>query len=273
MTADTTARLAATYAAYGLARRPHRVPRAQPPSLIEAEYAAQLVAMVGEWRAVATQAIRLDDVTSVPGKARRVRETVTSTVRRTQTIAERTARRTVDHSKRQVARQTKAALGVEVPAYPPGIEPRIQAFIVENVAAMQKLGNATADALESTLARAYADGWGADELAEELTRRFGIAERSARGIARDQMQRLYAQVTRMQHEDLGVTVFRWHTQQDGKVRSSHAVKDGRVFPYKGSRAPSFLPGEEPNCRCWAEPSFEEIKASARALAGKGRTRR
>ena len=44
----------------------------------------------------------------------------------------------------------------------------------------------------------------------------------------------------------------WHTKGDDKVRSSHAVRDGKIFNYnvppEGGN-----PGEDYNCRCWAEP--------------------
>ncbi|MBD3661803.1 MAG: minor capsid protein, partial [Arenibacter algicola] len=44
----------------------------------------------------------------------------------------------------------------------------------------------------------------------------------------------------------------WRTRGDGKVRSSHADRDGKVFswddPPEGGH-----PGEAPNCRCRAEP--------------------
>lgn len=43
----------------------------------------------------------------------------------------------------------------------------------------------------------------------------------------------------------------WHTAGDGRVRSSHADRDGKEFswdkPPEGGH-----PGEAPNCRCWAE---------------------
>jgi SPP1 gp7 family putative phage head morphogenesis protein len=273
------ARTAAFASAFGLASRPRRVPQAQPPTIIEADYAAELVAFAQEWRAAAEQLIadlprlyRTDDVRTTRRRTARVRGAVESTVARVPVIAERSARRVVEHSKRQVARQTKAALGIEIPA-PINAEPRVRAFIAENVALVQKLGNATADTMEATLARAFAEGWSDTEVAEELTKRFGMAERHARFIARDQITRLYSQVTRMQHHDLGVAVFRWMTRRDRHVRHSHKVKHGRLFPYKGSRAPSFFPGDEIGCRCWEEPVFEEIKANARALAGKGRARR
>lgn len=44
----------------------------------------------------------------------------------------------------------------------------------------------------------------------------------------------------------------WHTAQDEKVRKDHAERDGKSFDYanppKGGN-----PGEDFNCRCWAEP--------------------
>ena len=44
----------------------------------------------------------------------------------------------------------------------------------------------------------------------------------------------------------------WRTKDDDKVRSSHAARDGKIFNYnvppEGGN-----PGEDYNCRCWAEP--------------------
>lgn len=47
----------------------------------------------------------------------------------------------------------------------------------------------------------------------------------------------------------------WRTVGDGKVRSSHADRNGKVFswvnPPEGGH-----PGEAPNCRCWAEDTTD-----------------
>jgi SPP1 gp7 family putative phage head morphogenesis protein len=275
--AARTAAIAAQAVRFGQAKRPTRIPKAHPPTLIETDFAAAMVAMVAEWRALAQPLIddynrRTDDTRRARTKLNTVRAAVQSSIRRAPTVAERSAKRTVQHSKAQVARQTKAALGIEVPTFPPGIDKRVEGFIQENAAAVQRLGNATVDQMEATLARAFTEGWSDAEVAEELIRRFAMTEKHARSLARDQIQRLYSQVTRMQHHELGVAVFRWMTRDDARVRHSHAVKHGKLFPYKGSRAPSFFPGDEINCRCWEEPVLEEIKASVRALAGKGRRR-
>ena len=41
----------------------------------------------------------------------------------------------------------------------------------------------------------------------------------------------------------------WHTVHDSRVRKSHAALDGEVRDWNDSP----MPGEEPGCRCWAEP--------------------
>ena len=248
------------------------VPRAAPPRLIEAEYAKELVSFVREWRVALVSLLgeRTDSISRSKPHLRKARTVLTSTIQRTHHVADRTARAVVRHSKAQVARQTKAALGVTVPTVDRGVPARIEGFIHENVARIQRLGNKTLDDVETILAKAYADGLGEADVAAELHERFAIAERHARFLARDQVTKLYAKVTRMQHQEVGVRVFRWKTQRDGHVRKAHAVKHDRIFPYTGSRAPSFLPGDETGCRCWEEPVFEEIREMAGI--GKGRKR-
>ncbi|MBW7861503.1 MAG: hypothetical protein H3C33_10430 [Rhodocyclaceae bacterium] len=51
----------------------------------------------------------------------------------------------------------------------------------------------------------------------------------------------------------GVTHYIWRSADDSKVRSSHAERDDRVFPWDHS-FPDGLPGEAHNCRCYAEPA-------------------
>ena len=52
----------------------------------------------------------------------------------------------------------------------------------------------------------------------------------------------------------GVTHYIWRSADDSKVRSSHAERDDRVFPWDHG-FPDDLPGEAHNCRCYAEPAI------------------
>ncbi len=53
---------------------------------------------------------------------------------------------------------------------------------------------------------------------------------------------------------VGVTHYIWRSADDGKVRSSHAERDDRVFLWD-HRFADGLPGHAHNCRCYAEPAI------------------
>lgn len=44
----------------------------------------------------------------------------------------------------------------------------------------------------------------------------------------------------------------WRTRGDNKVRASHAANNGRIFSWDNP-PPTGHPGEDYNCRCWAQP--------------------
>ena len=212
-----------------------------------------------------------DESARVRAQTNKTRAIVKHTGERVPIVAKRTAHQVADHQQKLFARQTEAALGVSVPTFDAGLDQRIAHFITANASRIQSLGERTIGDVEGLVAHAFTTGQSPDELAAALMKRFEIAERHARFIARDQVGRLYAQVTRMRNQEVGVAVFQWWTQADGHVRDSHAVKHEKFFPYEGSRAPSFFPGDEAGCRCWEEAVFAAIKDKVRELLG-GRQR-
>jgi hypothetical protein len=54
------------------------------------------------------------------------------------------------------------------------------------------------------------------------------------------------------------THYIWRTRGDGKVRASHAANDGRIFAWDDP-PPTGHPGEDYNCRCFAEAYTPEIQ--------------
>lgn len=53
------------------------------------------------------------------------------------------------------------------------------------------------------------------------------------------------------------THYIWRTRNDGKVRSSHADREGQVFSWDDPPVGGH-PGEDYNCRCTAEPYYPEV---------------
>ena len=67
-------------------------------------------------------------------------------------------------------------------------------------------------------------------------------------LARNETGNLYAQECKDLMIENGIEHFIWHTMKDDRVRESHAEREGLIFSINDE-----LPGEDFNCRCWAEP--------------------
>lgn len=80
-----------------------------------------------------------------------------------------------------------------------------------------------------------------DKLQKWLTKR-------NENLARNETGNLYAQECKDLMIENGIEHFVWHTMKDDRVRESHAEREGLVFSINDE-----LPGEDFNCRCWAEP--------------------
>jgi len=170
------------------------------------------------------------------------------------TLARKMARATTDAQRVQLAAQTKAALGVNITTLDKSVPKLVDGFAAENVALIKSLSNKTFDDVEKAVTRAFTSGASADDLSDELQDRFGIAERHARLIARDQIGKLNGQVTAARHQELGVKSFTWRTAGDDRVRPEHEDLDGQSFTYDDPPSEG-LPGEPVCCRCSAEPDF------------------
>ncbi len=53
-------------------------------------------------------------------------------------------------------------------------------------------------------------------------------------------------------------IYLWRTVRDGHVRPEHAWREGRMFRWS-EKLPGGHPGEDYNCRCWAEPYSVDYK--------------
>lgn len=55
-------------------------------------------------------------------------------------------------------------------------------------------------------------------------------------------------------DDLGAAErYIWRTAGDGKVRHEHALREGKIYSWNNPSDDGEHPGDDYNCRCWAEP--------------------
>lgn len=96
-----------------------------------------------------------------------------------------------------------------------------------------------------------------------LVKQFGVTERRAKLIARDQTSKIQGEMSRLRQVNSGLEYFKWITSQDERVRHSHAAVAKRDVGYgegvfKWSDLPVVdgvptFPGQPINCRCIARP--------------------
>jgi SPP1 gp7 family putative phage head morphogenesis protein len=101
----------------------------------------------------------------------------------------------------------------------------------------------------------------ADVAAQEIARTGKVTESRATLIARTEIAKANAVMTQARAQGAGITHYVWRTAEDGDVRASHAMMNGKIFRFDD---PPMVegegrhgPGEIYNCRCFAEPVIPE----------------
>jgi len=95
-------------------------------------------------------------------------------------------------------------------------------------------------------------------LRKALQEQFGIADRRAKLLARDQTSKLNSDLNRRRQEQAGVTSYTWLTSRDERVRERHRRLEGKVYKWgEATGAEQGLPPGQPiNCRCLARGIVE-----------------
>ena len=184
-----------------------------------------------------------------------------------ESIAEDTGNQISLHNRQQIARQLRAAVGVDVFAADPELLDLLEQFTQDNVAQITTVSETVFPALERTISNGYRSGIRASDIADQIVRQLGVAESRAAFWARDQIGSLNGQLTRSRQKALGIGEYVWRTSLDERVRETHRQLEGTVQswddpPTVGGR--QVHPGFDFNCRCTADlviPGDENVQTS------------
>jgi len=111
--------------------------------------------------------------------------------------------------------------------------------------------------VQDVITRSYNQGLRVEVIAGGLRERYGVSEARAELIARDQVLKANARLTRHRQESVGVKEYIWTTARDKRVREAHArLHNTRQSwdnppPVGGGR--NEHPGGDYQCRCVARP--------------------
>lgn len=268
-----------TAKALGIKPRRRRIPRQARPLSLSVEYFKALKAILefararvkdrllprlSGWSLEFKRDAASDEVDDVVAEIKKAVDTQWPNARLRE-LAESAGRRAVGFQKEQWLRQVRAALGVDILATEPNLGPRLQTFAAENAALIKSIPERALGEVEALVLRAVQNGTRQEDIASEIEDRFGVAEDRAALIARDQIQKLVAATDRERQESLGIERFIWRTAGDERVRESHAALEGETFPWSDPPVVDgevAIPGSPINCRCTAEPVFDDVLGRA-----------
>ena len=170
-------------------------------------------------------------------------------------------------NKQNFRRTFKAVLGVDVFAAEPWIIEEVLAFTRENVSFIKSITDEHLSDVEQIVFRNVKAGKAPGIISSELRDTFHLTSNRARLIARDQTGKFHSRLTRLRYEGVGLKRYIWRTLGDVRVRDDHEDLEGTIHSFKnppitiksGKRAGKRNnPGEDIQCRCYAEPIFKDL---------------
>jgi len=144
---------------------------------------------------------------------------------------------------------------------------KLQEFTQANAALIQTQHARVVAHVEQAVRRGISSGVRHEVLKRDLVKNWGVEERRARLIARDQVSKLNGDLAELRQRNAGVEEYYWETSGDERVRDSHAVLSGMLCRWDDdsvysdddgatwqSRADlgayEGKPGQDFQCRCW-----------------------
>lgn len=136
-------------------------------------------------------------------------------------------------------------------------------MVRRNVSLIKSLSDDVYHRVERVVTQAVMDGTRPAELTKALTEQFGITQRRAKLIARDQLAKANAGLSQLRQEQCGIDTYMWSTALDERVRGnprgkwpkakpSHWAREGVKFRWDTPPSDGH-PGHPVNCRCRARP--------------------
>lgn len=270
-----------------VARRPKRWRKPKRPGVQlhpvrqERAYARKLVAVVGQARSLLDKLVppRLGEIERAAGvRADEVSWTgalaalfITIRARMDQELSEAhleklasdAGRDVAGYNKIEMTRQLRASVGIDIFLVDAGLAATVAGFTKTNVALIKTIPSRYFDQVEKIIGDGFRKGQRAAQFAPKIEARFGVTERRARFIARDQVAKLNGQLTENRQTELGIDEYIWRTSRDERVRESHRALEGTR--HKWDEPPvvdgqAVHPGESYNCRCSSEPVIPGIAA-------------
>lgn len=179
-------------------------------------------------------------------------------------LAERLASSFVRTMLSTIDRQQKRSFGIDVLQDSPEIRATMEAAAIQNANLIKSIPERYLNNVANSVLANMRTGLLPREVAKQIEAEYGVTQRRARFIARDQTAKINGELTKQRQIDAGYEYFRWLDGDDERVRASHrAIAEADVGYGKGvyrwddlptnERGERIQPGSDFNCRCSSRP--------------------
>ena len=169
-----------------------------------------------------------------------------------------------DWNSKEWRKTMNTVMGVSLFQREPFLSDTLNSFIEENVTIIKDLQEETYRDIEGIVQRGIRSGKRHEAIRGEI-----VGTKITKGvfkklktrinlIARDQVSKLNGQLTQLRQTNIGIKEYIWRTSEDERVRSSHAAKNGNKYKWNKPPVDTGHPGEDYQCRCWAEAVFDDL---------------
>lgn len=193
-----------------------------------------------------------------------------------QFIAERFASKMDETTTKRLQNSIKQSMGIDLVQMiqTEGIANALKSSIYENTRLIKTIPEQYLSKVEQIINQNSLKGGNKGSIIKAIQEVYPVTMNRARLIARDQSNKLNANITRERQTSLGIRAYRWRTVGDANVRKTHKERNGKVYAWRaedvgkrladGTRLlnPGFgpndigHPGDDIQCRCIAEPVIE-----------------
>lgn len=153
----------------------------------------------------------------------------------------------------QFHKMIKQVFGADMFVSEPWLSSQLDLFATANVELIVDLPAKELAGVKQITMAGIGSGRSASAMAKDITKQFGVAERRANTIARDQVSKLNGQLTGLRQQSIGITKYTWQTSEDERVRETHEENADKTYNWSQPPTDTGNPGNEINCRCTAIP--------------------
>lgn len=183
---------------------------------------------------------------------------------RAQEQAQRIADDFVQTALKKSERDLKRSVGIDAFSHNEKMREYLKASSIANAELIKSIPEKYLYDVSTAVMENMRAGMRPSYIAKDLQQRYGVTERRAKFIARDQTSKIQGDLAEKQQRAAGFEYFVWVDMDDSRVRHRHRVIANTVTKYgKGvyrwddlplsDKGETIKPGQDYNCRCFGRP--------------------